>query len=558
MIQKNFFISSILLTTLLLSSCSSYNLVKGTTENIVRPEGWSEITHSNTSKPNYDIVFPQNKVNRIDITISSSDWKLMQDNMTKLFGDPATRANRGPMGGFAPPNFPNASPSPIASNMPNPNASNIPSPNTSSSPNPQRPPREMGGGGKLSFSEEDPIYVSCTFKFENKTWNNVGIRYKGNSSLASSWGRNQKLPFRLDFDEFEDKFESIKNQRFYGFKNLSLSSGFSDNSLIREKIAPDIFRESGVPAAQTAFYRVYIDHGQGSKYFGLYTMVEIPDSPMLQTQFKKDGGNLYKPEGEGAKFKTFDEKSFEKKTNEKTSDWSDIKSVFTALNSSRDNAEQWRSTLEKSFDVDGFLRYLAVNTFIQNWDTYGQMAHNYYLYNDPADKLIHWIPWDHNMSLSSGRGGGGFGGQRGEMQPVNPSSSPSPQSSIPPSGAMMPPPDFMGEQNISGTGITSIDLSKVTDAWPLIRYLMDDPIYKSKYIKNIDDISRNAFNIAKTKDRYQKAHDLIKPYVVGNDGEQEGYTLLQSKDAFEKSIEELNKHLESRHEIAKQLLEQNK
>lgn len=35
------------------------------------------------------------------------------------------------------------------------------------------------------------------------------------------------------------------------------------------------------------------------------------------------------------------------------------------------------------FDVDGFLRYLAVNGIIQNWDTYGRMVHNYFLYNAP-------------------------------------------------------------------------------------------------------------------------------------------------------------------------------
>ncbi|MFN4150424.1 MAG: CotH kinase family protein, partial [Candidatus Sericytochromatia bacterium] len=102
------------------------------------------------------------------------------------------------------------------------------------------------------------------------------------------------------------------------------------------------------------------------------------------------------------------------------------------------------------------------------------------------------------------------------------------------------------------------DLSKVTEAWPLIRYLMDDPIYKSKYVKNIEQISKTSFNISKTKDRYQKAHDLIKPYVIGNDGEQDGYTLLQNKDDFEKAFQELNVHLEYRHRVAKSYLEANK
>jgi spore coat protein H len=471
-------IKSISIVFLIISlniSCSNYNFLSGGIENR------KISSHKNKSIPNYEVVFPQNKVNRIDITISSSDWKLMQDNLIIIFGGKLFEKKD--------------------SNL------SIKSDEKNNYLNSEIEEDEKG----------EPIYVPCDIRFENKIWKNVGIRYKGERSLSGALRKTYKLPFRLDFDEFEDTFHETKNQRFYGFKKLSLSNSFSDDSLIREKVAPDIFRESGVPAAQTAFYRVYIDYGQGSKYFGLYTMVEIPDSPMFQTQFKKDGGNLYKPEGNGATLNTFDEKSFESKTHGDKFDNRNIKLFISTLNSNRDNAEQWRSNLEKIFDVDGFLRYLAVNTFIQNWDTYGQVTHNYYLYNDPADKLIHWIPWDHNMSLSSGS----------------------------------------SKKNID-IDISSIDLSNVSDVWPLIRYLIDDPIYKAKYVKNIDDISRNSFNIEKTKDRYQKAYNLIKAYVIGNDGEQEGYTLLKNKDDFEKAFQELNEHLEYRHLVANAYLEANK
>src|SRR5690606_31230712 len=127
------------------------------------------------------------------------------------------------------------------------------------------------------------IYVPVTVVFEDQTWTNVGLRFKGNSSLRSTWERgNLKLSMRLDFDQFEDDDPSIKNQRFYGFKQLALANGFSDDSLLREKVAADIFRAAGVPAAQTAFYAVYVDHGAGLVYFGLYTMTEIVDDTVIQ------------------------------------------------------------------------------------------------------------------------------------------------------------------------------------------------------------------------------------------------------------------------------------
>jgi spore coat protein H len=75
--------------------------------------------------------------------------------------------------------------------------------------------------------------------------------------LRLAWQQgNYKLPIRLNFDEFEDKFIAITNQHFYGFEEMTFSPGAKDPSLIREKATSDIFRMAGIPAARTAFYRV--------------------------------------------------------------------------------------------------------------------------------------------------------------------------------------------------------------------------------------------------------------------------------------------------------------
>ena len=62
----------------------------------------------------------------------------------------------------------------------------------------------------------------------------------------------------------------------------------------------------------------------------------------------------------------------------------------------------WRTNLESIFNIPVFLKYLAVNGIIQNWDTYGNMPHNFYLYNDPDNNKLTWIPWDHNEALQEG------------------------------------------------------------------------------------------------------------------------------------------------------------
>ena len=50
--------------------------------------------------------------------------------------------------------------------------------------------------------------------------------------------------------------------------------------------------------------------------------------------------------------------------------------------------------------------------------------------------------------------------------------------------------------------------------------------------------------------RYQELHDLIRPYVVGADGEIEGYTHLRSDAAFDAALDEMIQHAESRYQAA--------
>lgn len=510
-----------------------------------RPDGWDNETHGNHADTNYGVVFPQNEVKRIDITISRRDWLAMLIDMTTLcgifgigggFGDgmPGNTDNTtggGQGGGNAPGGIPQEMIDACTFTR-----NGIESSGTCGSmmgqtvcmtgggaPGGDNPAGRPGndnatgwefGGGALDMLRRDPVMKPCTIVFDNQTWWYVGIRFKGNSSLMSTWlSGSYKLPLRLDFDQYEDAHPEITNQRFYGFKKLTLSSNWSDNTLIREKVVADLFREAGVPAPRTAFYRVYIDYGDGPVYFGLYTMVEDPDGPMLDTQFNDGSGNLYKPDGTGANFVTFDRDTFVKKTNEDAADWSDVIAVFDALHADRSDAAAWRAGLEQAFDVYGFLQWLAVNTVITNWDTYGSMAHNYYLYNDPDDGLLHWIPWDNNMALMSMGSGGGM----------------------------------MGNS-------VSLSLSEVGNSWPLIRYLADDPVYREAYRFFVNETIRGVFTTEKNRTRFQDAHNLIEPYVVGAEGEQEGYTLLSGSNDFYTGFDSLITYAEQRCSAALQFL----
>jgi spore coat protein CotH len=477
------------------------------------------------SAPDYETVFPQNKVNRIDIMIKPSDWDKMQVALDSAFG----KMKMGMPGGMPPmmdegdsmqvPGEGGFPPMPPMGD----NDSGFMAPPPGMPGQPGSPMGEFGGPGRPGGSgggpgsNYDPQYLCCSVLFNGKQLMGVGFRLKGNSSLMAGYSaNNQKMPFRLDFDKYSDSLPDTKNQTFYGFEKLSFSNNTKDMSFLREKLANDLFRQAGVNSAQTAFYQVYIDYGQGAVYFGLYTAVEIVEDKMLKTQFGNGSGNCYKPDGNGASFaaNTFNTESFEKKNNKKKADWSDVKALNNCLNSNLRTTDpaKWRTQLESIFDVPSFLNYLAVNNTILNWDTYGNMTHNYYLYHNPqSDKLV-WIPWDNNEALS---GGGMRGG-------------------------------------------SSLAQSDISNRWPLIRYLLDQPEYMAIYHEKLLAFTNNVFNYPRMKQEIEKNIALIYPYVIGKEGEVKGHSFLRNEKDFTNAQIQLLKHVEQRNKAVKEYLQKNK
>lgn len=282
-----------------------------------------------------------------------------------------------------------------------------------------------------------------------------------------------------------------------------------DNSYLRDKIAGDLFRESGVATPMRSFYRVYWDTGDGPVYFGLYTMAEVPDDPMFAAQLGETGGNLYKPTGDAATWKTgytIGEASFPLKRDEDETSWQDVAAAIDALNADRTDAQKWREGLAKYLNVDVFLHWLAINSVIQDWDTYGQMAHNYYLYGDPSDngRLV-WIPWDHNHAMP--------GAQEGIVAVNTP---------------------------------LPLDMMSVSDDWPLIRYLLDDPEYHQVYTDYVNEFSDDIFATESMTERFRYEHALIAPFVIGEEGETPEHTMIFDTSAFETTVDDLITHVENR------------
>ncbi|MFT5353280.1 MAG: spore coat protein H [Polyangiales bacterium] len=401
---------------------------------------WTDASHGKV-EPDYEAVFGDGLLHRIDLAISTENWAAMQADLAENLG------GGGP-----------------------------------------------GMGADLDFT---PIWSEATLTFDGAAWNHVGIRYKGNSSLQSASRRGGKYPFKLDFDEWEESYPAVDNQRFFGFKQLNLSSNYNDLSFMREKVASDLFLAYGVPAPRTAFCELYLDRGDGPEFMGVYTLVEEIDDTAYETQFVSDEGNLYKPDGDAASFAlgTFDEAEMDLKTNEEAADYSDVRALYDVLHDARrtEDPVAWATALEEVFDVDGFLRYLAVNQVIQNWDTYGQMTHNYFLYQDEG--TLHWIAWDNNESLTS-------------------------------SGPRAP---------------LSLGLSEVGENWPLIRYIIDIDAYRTRYEELMQGFVTAHFN-AENMNAIYAAHASTLEAAAARETAQ-----------FAGAVEELRTHVASREALVEAL-----
>lgn len=404
-----------------------------------RPSGWTEETHHKSTDGNYDLLFDDTVVQRLDISITPAVYQAMENDLKSL---------------------------------------------------------DVWG-------DDIAMYGEVTIKHNGKTWWHVGMRYKGNSTLTMAMQKGHKLPFRLSFDKYEDQYPEIDDQRFYGFQKMTFGNNWFDASFIRDKVASDIFRDGGVPTARGTFCRVYVDSGNGPVYWGLYSMLEDPSDEMLKAQFEDSDGNLYKPEGDGADLTFYSQDAMVKKTNEDDGDWSDVEAFVNALHAPRSNAAAWRAGLESVFDVNAFLKWLAINTALISWDSYGIMAQNYYLYQNLADngRLV-WFPWDLNMSM---------------------------------------------DNNAFGWGqVLELSLNNVTDKWPAIRYIIDDPVYKNIYHQELATAIDGCLNPDKVINKMQTLHNLIRPYTVGAEGEIAGNTFLSRASEFDQALTTLKSHIQSR------------
>lgn len=338
--------------------------------------------------------------------------------------------------------------------------------------------------------------LTGTLVLDKVRYEQVGVRYKGNSSFNSV--RNDgsdKLPLNIKVNHI------VKTQTLPGgFETLKLSNVFRDPSFLREVLSYEIARDY-LPAPRANFARVFVN----DQYLGLYNSSESIDDHFLGQYFGSTTGTLVKgdpiwkdrhqagcPEGDNSSLQYLGEDSlcyvglYEMKSD---SGWAELIQLARILN-------QQPGELETVLDVDQTLWMLAFNNVLVNLDSYtGIFCHNYYLFADTFG-VFHPLVWDMNLS---------FGGFR------------------------------FAEKQAPMTNLEMQELSPFVhfrnEKRPLIMQLLANTLYRKMYVAHLRTILHDHFTNGRYRERARAVQQLIDPHVKGDTAK------LYSYEAFQQNLD---------------------
>jgi spore coat protein H len=217
-------------------------------------------------------------------------------------------------------------------------------------------------------------------KIDTTVISDVGVRLRGNTSRDKF-----KKSIKIDFKEFG-------GEKFYNNKKFNLKAETNDPSFLREYISYHIMRNYGVPAPRTHFVDLHIN----GEYMGLYLNFEQIDDEFVDRRFEdNEAGNLYKclyPATLNDVNDISNNNVYIIKNNSSINDRTRLINFVSEL--SEASPSDFESRIDPIFNIDGYLKQLAIEALIGHWDGYTKNSNNYYLYEDTATMKIHFIPYD--------------------------------------------------------------------------------------------------------------------------------------------------------------------
>lgn len=265
----------------------------------------------------------------------------------------------------------------------------------------------------------DKEWMQVTVTIDGATYEDTGMRLKGNSSLMalgrdsnaeSAAGSPETLPWLIRLDR------NVDGQTHHGYSDIVIRSNNTETSL-NEAVALALLDEAGLASQAAAPASVSMNNSDPV----LRLIVEHPgDDAWQDASFEADGA-LFKAEASGDWSYRGDDPDaytdvFDQEGGDDLTDLTPLIEFLDFLNNSDDDT--FAAELSEYLDVDAFATYLAMMDLIENTDDIDGPGNNSYLWWDAASGRFTVVPWDMNLAFGGfgmGPGGGFPGGGRGEF-----------------------------------------------------------------------------------------------------------------------------------------------
>jgi hypothetical protein len=371
------------------------------------------------------------------------------------------------------------------------------------------------------FNRTD-VDIPAKLMVDGKTYREIGVHFRGMSSYMMV-GTGQKRSLNLSLDYAHDA------QNLLGYRTLNLLNSHEDASFLRAPLYSRIAQDY-IPAPKVNFVRVVI----GGENWGIYASAEQFNKDFMKSRFGSTKGARWKvpgsPGGRGGFAYLGDDLSaykriYEIKSKDDDASWWKLVRVFKILDQTA--PEQLEAALAPHLDIDGALRFLALDTTFSNGDGFWTRTSDYSIGEDAKGKL-HVIPHDMNETFSFGGGpmggrGRGPGGPRGGPGEF---SGPGPDRRDGNAGPGFPPGGGRGPgRGPGGGGGTQLDplaVMKNPNA-VLAAKLLAVPALRTRYLGYVREMATTWLDWAKLGPVAQSYHDLIDADVKRDTRKLESY-----------------------------------
>jgi spore coat protein CotH len=255
----------------------------------------------------------------------------------------------------------------------------------------------------VAFNNTD-VEVPATVTVDGRAYRDVGVHFRGNSSFGV--GNGYKRSLNLTFDFVHDE------QAIGGYRTLNFLNANTDATLMRTVLSMHIARQH-IPAPKANFVRVVIN----GENWGVYANAQQFNKEFINDNFKTTKGARWKvPQGSmgsigGLNYVGDDvgryKEVFQIKTKDEPEAWKALIDLAKTLQDTP--SDRLEAALASRLDVDGYLRFLALDNVMASADAFYARAADYSLYRHP-DGRFHFIFHDANEMFNARGGGAGGGG----------------------------------------------------------------------------------------------------------------------------------------------------